>query len=38
MRQCCADLDERGKAQHTIGGAMKRDQNAVQIGIFSDPF
>ena len=33
-----ADLDQRGQAEDAVAGAVRRHQDAVQIGVFGDPF
>ena len=38
VRQRRRDLHQRGQAEQAVAGAVRRDQDAVQVGIFGDPF
>ena len=38
LRQGGRDLDQGGQAEQSIAGAVRRHQDAVQIGVLGDPF
>src|SRR4029079_18890474 len=38
VRQGRADLNERSKAEDSVGSAMGSDEYAMEIGIFGNPF
>ena len=37
VRQGGADLDQRGQAEQAVAGAVRRHQDAVQVGVLGDP-
>ena len=37
-RQGGADLDERGETEESVGGPVRRHQEAVQVRVFGHPF
>ena len=37
VRQRGADLHQGGQAEQAVAGAVRRHQDAVQVGVFGDP-